>query len=81
MINVVMAEDLWMDLEEDTEALLHEWHVGIGDIVVVGQVMATAELVKTTHEVPAPASGRVAAIEVQSDETFGRGVVLARIEG
>jgi biotin carboxyl carrier protein len=49
--------------------------------VAAGQTLVVAELVKTTHEVTAPAAGRLAAIEVAAGDTFGRHTVLARIEG
>lgn len=80
MIDVVMAGGLWEDVDEETEALLHQWHVKIGDAVSAGDILVTVELVKTTHEIAAPASGVVASIEVQQEDTFPRDAVLARIE-
>lgn len=80
MTNVLMADNVWADVEEGTEALLQEWQVKQGDTVAAGQVLVLAELVKTTHEIVAPVAGRVAAILVQESETFGRCKVLAQIE-
>lgn len=80
MTEVLMADNVWDDVEEGTEALLQEWQVKEGDTVTAGQLMVLAELVKTTHEIVAPVAGRVAAILVQENETFGRSKVLAQIE-
>lgn len=79
MIDVVMAGNVWDDVEEGTEALLQEWQVKEGDQVAAGQVLVLAELVKTTHEVTAPAAGRVLALLTAEGETFGRSKVLAQI--
>jgi pyruvate/2-oxoglutarate dehydrogenase complex dihydrolipoamide acyltransferase (E2) component len=70
---------VWDDVEEGTEALLQEWLVAVGDEVAAGQPLAIAELVKTTHEVTSPVTGRVAALLVPAGETFGRTQALARI--
>ena len=59
---------------------LQDWLVKPGDVVSAGQALAVVELVKTTHEVAAPADGVVAALEVAAQDTFGRGAVLARLE-
>lgn len=80
MIDVLMSDAAWQDVEEGTEALLQDWLVKPGDAVSAGQALAVVELVKTTHEVAAPADGVVAALEVAAQDTFGRGAVLARLE-
>ncbi|WP_422650751.1 Biotin/lipoyl attachment domain-containing protein [Cupriavidus sp. H18C1] len=80
MTDVTMADDVWADVEEGTEALLQDWQVNVGDSVAEGQTLVVAELVKTTHEIVAPVPGRIAEILVQSQDTFARGAVLARIE-
>jgi biotin carboxyl carrier protein len=81
MIKVTMADDVWDDVEEGTEALLQDWQVKPGEAVAAGQLLVLAELVKTTHEIVAPAAGRLAAILVAEGDTFGRGQALAEIEG
>jgi biotin carboxyl carrier protein len=80
MTDVTMADTVWQDVEEGTEALLQEWLVQPGDTVSAGQVLGVAELVKTTHEITAPAAGVVAALSVAAQDTFARGAVLARLE-
>lgn len=80
MIDVLMSDTVWQDVEEGTEALLQEWSVQPGDTVGAGQVLGVVELVKTTHEITAPADGVVAALAVAAQDTFGRGTVLAWLE-
>jgi biotin carboxyl carrier protein len=81
MIDVKMEGNVWDDVEEGTEALLQDWQVKVGDQVAAGQLLVAAELVKTTHEITAPAAGRVSALLVAEGDTFGRSDVLAQIEG
>lgn len=81
MLEIMVDDAVWTDVEEGTEALLQEWLVKEGDTVEAGQALAVAELVKTTHEVLAPRAGKIAAIQVAPQETFGRGRVLALLEG
>lgn len=81
MIDIILDDAVWADVDEGTEALLQEWQVKAGDTVEAGQVLAVAELVKTSHEIFAPAAGRIAAIAVPEQETFGRGAVIAQLEG
>lgn len=66
-------------LEADAEALLAEWHVAPGDLVQAGQEIGVAELVKASVPVTAPRAGRVQALCVPAGQSFGRGVVLARL--
>lgn len=81
MTNIVLDDAVWADVEEGTEALLQEWQVAVGDKVGAGDVLGVAELVKTTHEITAPCAGTVASLEVAAEATFGRGAVLAVLEG
>jgi len=81
MTDIILDDAVWADVDEGTEALLQEWQVKAGDSVEAGQVLAVAELVKTSHEIFAPAAGRVAAIKVPEQDTFARGAVLAQLEG
>lgn len=80
MIDIILDDAVWADVDEGTEALLQEWQVKEGDSVEAGAVLAVAELVKTSHEIFAPAAGRIAAIKVAEQETFGRGAVIAQLE-
>ncbi len=80
MTQIVLDDAVWADVEEGTEALLQEWQVKPGDTVEAGQVLGVVELVKTSHEILAPGAGRVAALEVEEQATFGRGAVLAVLE-
>ncbi|WP_018991042.1 lipoyl domain-containing protein [Aromatoleum toluclasticum] len=80
MIDIILDDAVWADVDEGTEALLQEWQVKAGDTVEAGQMLAVAELVKTSHEIFAPAAGRIAAIQVSEQETFGRGAVIAQLE-
>lgn len=70
----------WDGVDPGTEALLESWSVAPGDMVAAGQAIGSAVLVKTTLELDAPATGRVARIEVEREATFGPGAVLAWIE-
>ena len=79
MTNVVLNDDAWEDVEEGTEALLDEWLVGAGDSVSQGQVIANVILVKTTHEIEAPAEGIIQSLEVAEQDNFTRGEALAII--
>lgn len=80
MIDIILDDAVWADVDEGTEALLQQWQVKEGDSVEAGQVLAVAELVKTSHEIFAPSAGRIAQLNVAAQDTFGRGAVLARLE-
>lgn len=56
------------------------WHVGEGERVVEGQVIAEVETEKVENELEAPCAGVVAQILVQEDETVDVGTVLAVID-
>jgi len=80
MVDITFPDEPWADVEEGTEALLDEWLVAVGDRVEQGQIIANVVLVKSTHELTAPASGVVESIEVAATQNFPRGAVLARIK-
>lgn len=80
MTDIILDDAVWADVDEGTEALLQEWQVKAGDQVEAGQVLAVAELVKTSHEIFAPSSGRIVTLCVAEQDTFGRGAVLAQLE-
>jgi len=80
MTDIILDDAVWADVDEGTEALLQEWQVKEGDSVEAGQVLAVAELVKTSHEIFAPSAGRIVRLKVAEQDTFGRGAVLAELE-
>lgn len=80
MHQVRLSDSVWSDVDEGTEALLDEWLVKVGDSVIEGQVLGIAELVKTSHEIVAPATGKVASLNVEAQSTFGRDAVVAVVE-
>ena len=80
MLEVMLDLSVWNGLEDDAQALLAAWEVGVGQAVAAGQTLGTAELVKASVAIEAPAGGRVAALLVPAGENFGRETVLARIE-
>ena len=66
--------------ESVTEGTVLEWLVAEGDAVEEGQKMVEVSTDKVDAEVPAPASGTVAKILVQPDETIEVGKPLAEID-
>jgi biotin carboxyl carrier protein len=80
MIEIVLDDSAWADAEEGTEALVDEWQVAEGNRVEAGQVLGTIELIKTSHEIVAPAAATVQAIKVPAQHTFARGAVLVVLE-
>jgi multifunctional 2-oxoglutarate metabolism enzyme len=66
--------------ESVTEGTVLEWLVAEGDAVEEGQDMVEVSTDKVDAEVPAPASGTVAEILVQADETIEVGTPLAVID-
>jgi pyruvate dehydrogenase E2 component (dihydrolipoamide acetyltransferase) len=80
MVGVRIPVEAWEGVEEGTEALLEGWLVREGDVVVAGQPVATAVLVKTNYEITAPIAGRIAKILIATQETFGRDQDLALLE-
>ena len=79
MTPIVLPDALWSDADADTEALLQEWHVAVGDRVVAGQVLPVVVVVKAGVDLEAPAAGLIAAIHVPAGETFARGAPLATL--
>jgi pyruvate/2-oxoglutarate dehydrogenase complex dihydrolipoamide acyltransferase (E2) component len=79
VIDIVLPDSVWQDVEPGTEALVDQWLVREGDRVTAGQVVAKAVLVKTNVEVVAPASGVIEHILVPAEQTFARGRPLARM--
>lgn len=79
MIDIVLPDDAWTDVEAGTEGLLDEWLVAPGDAVEAGQVIANVMLVKAAHELLAPAAGIIESLDVAAAQNFGKGVVLAKL--
>lgn len=68
---------LAMTMQEGT---IEEWLVSEGDVVSEGQDMCVVSTDKVDNTMPAPASGRIASIEVEAGETVDVGTLLAVIE-
>ena len=79
-IEIVLQDEAWADVEADTEALVEQWLVSEGDAVAAGQPVATVVVVKTNHEVFAPAAGVVEKILVQPEETFSQGRTIGLLK-
>jgi 2-oxoglutarate dehydrogenase E2 component (dihydrolipoamide succinyltransferase) len=65
--------------ESVTEATVGKWFKKAGDAVKVDEPLCELETDKVTVEVPAPASGTLAAINVEQGATIGVGGVLGSI--
>jgi pyruvate/2-oxoglutarate dehydrogenase complex dihydrolipoamide acyltransferase (E2) component len=79
MTDVILSDDAWVDVEPGTEALVEEWLVAEGAKVSAGQPIASVVVVKTNHELLAPADGVISKILVAAEETFPKGAVLAQM--
>jgi pyruvate/2-oxoglutarate dehydrogenase complex dihydrolipoamide acyltransferase (E2) component len=80
MTDVSLAPAAWEGVDASVQALVDKWLVQPGQTVTPGQPLANVVLVKSSLEVTAPASGRVAQIHVPAGATFARGTVLATLE-
>ena len=65
--------------ESVTEGTILEWHKQEGEAVAEGDTVVEVSTDKVDAEVPAPASGTIAKILAQPDETVQVGQVLAEI--
>src|SRR6478672_2580783 len=65
--------------ESVTEGTVLEWRKQVGDHVDADEPIVDVSTDKVDAEVPAPASGTLAAIHVQADETVAVGAVLGEI--
>lgn len=77
--DVLLDDSAWEGVEAGVHALLDAWLVPPGALVTAGQTLARVVLVKSTIDVPSPASGRLAAQLVNAGDTFARGQAIARI--
>ncbi len=66
--------------ESVTEATIAKWFKNVGDAVKADEPMVELETDKVTVEVPAPASGKLSSISVQSGSTVKVGALLGAIE-
>ncbi len=80
-MDIILPDEVWQDVEPGTEALVEDWLVAEGATVKAGQAIASVVVVKTNHEVTAPADGVVEKILVAAEDTFARGGALAILQG
>jgi len=66
--------------ESVTEGTVLEWLKQVGDQVVADEPLVEVSTDKVDAEVPAPASGTLAAIHAEADQTVQVGAVLGEIE-
>src|SRR4051794_13240918 len=66
--------------ESVTEGVLLTWHKQVGDPVAEGEPLVEVSTDKVDADVPAPATGVLAKILVQADETVQVGAVLGEID-
>ena len=74
-VNVILPK--WGLTMED--GMVVAWHVGEGDTVVEGDVIAEVETEKVENDLEAPCAGVIARILVDEDEIVDVGTVLAVI--
>lgn len=65
------------DLAEGlAEAEINEWHVQVGDIVKIDQLLVSVETAKAVVEVPSPYRGKILALHGQKGDIIGTGKPL-----
>jgi 2-oxoglutarate dehydrogenase E2 component (dihydrolipoamide succinyltransferase) len=74
VIDVIVPEE-----QEGTKAVVRSWLRQVGDLVFENEPLVELETDKVTQEVPAPASGVLAEIILDTDAEAVPGAVLARI--
>lgn len=79
-IEIIMAKEVWADVEPGTEALVEDWLVAEGATVKAGQALVNVVVVKSSHEITAPADGVLEKILVAAEDTFAPGTVLALLK-
>ena len=62
-----------------TEAEVMEWHVAVGDEVVVDQVVVTVETAKAAVDVPCPYAGRVHRLHGEPGQMLAVGAPLLSV--
>src|SRR5882672_4541282 len=77
----LMPDFLLPDLGEGlTEAEIVTWHVQVGDIVAVDQMIVEVETAKAVVEVPVPFAGRVTVLHAPAGEILTVGLPLITVE-
>ena len=59
-----------------TEAEIVAWHVQVGDVVEINQIVVEIETAKSIVELPSPYAGEVSAILVEVGETVPVGTPI-----
>ena len=76
-----MPDFLLPDLGEGlTEAEVVNWHVQVGDIVSIDQIVVELETAKAVVEVPVPFAGRVATLHAEVGQMLAVGLPLITVE-
>ena len=68
------------DEQEGTKAVVRSWLRQVGDLVFENEPLVELETDKVTQEVPAPASGVLTEIILQTDDEAVPGALLAKID-
>jgi pyruvate dehydrogenase E2 component (dihydrolipoamide acetyltransferase) len=63
-----------------TEADILSWHVRVGDVVEVNQVLVEVETAKAAVELPSPYAGVVTALHVEEGQTVDVGTTIISID-
>jgi 2-oxoisovalerate dehydrogenase E2 component (dihydrolipoyl transacylase) len=63
-----------------TEAEILTWHVAVGDVLTVNQIMVEIETAKAAVELPSPYAGRVKALLVEPGVTVSVGTPIISID-
>ena len=79
---VAMSDFLLPDVGEGlTEAEIVAWHVVVGDVVAVNQVLVEIETAKSVVELPSPFAGTVTALLAEVGETVSVGRPIVSVGG
>jgi len=76
MTDIAVPHDLW---DDGREAAISVWLYADGDPVEAGAVIAEIMVEKTSYELVAPSTGRLA-ILVAADEAVAKGQVIGRVD-
>jgi len=62
------------------EAVIHEWHVAVGDQIKTDQIMLSVETAKALVDIPSPFNGKVLTLFAKAGETIKTGAPLLEVE-